>query len=123
MAQEVNLNPEDVQELEAAQGKDVKESQEQQKVEINLDSSVIIAPPFKFISNLKRAGGNDEDPIFALMVANDATKVVFKGHSAKLRQVKAGLIQAMTAPTPTLYYVDVNSEIIDENSLIVETLA
>lgn len=124
MAQEMDLNEQEVKELEAAQAKEVTDSQvadhpqEEPKLEINLMTSVIIPPMIKFISDISLVNNGDKTrPIYEMTVSNDSVLVTFRAFAQKLRSIKIGLLQSMQLNQ--IYFIDVNPTITDENDVIV----
>lgn len=123
MAKEIDLKEKDVKELEAAQEKDVQESQDaapqqEQKVEINLMTSVVISPMIKFISNISLVEGTDKThPLYEMTVCNDKVNLTFRASAKKLRGLKINLLQAMQ--NNQIYIVDVNAVMEDpENDVL-----
>ncbi len=124
MAQEMDLNEQEVKELEAAQAKEVTDSQvadhpqEEPKLEINLMTSVIIPPMIKFISDISLVNNGDKTrPIYEMTVSNDSVLITFRAFAQKLRSIKIGLLQSMQLNQ--IYFIDVNPTITDENDVIV----
>lgn len=123
MAQEIDLNEKEAKELEAAQEKDVKESQdanppqEEGKVNINLMTSVIICPVVQYISNIAKSGGDFKSDCYDLTVANQSQTITFRGTGEKLRMIKAGILGAMQQNQ--IYIVDVDEAMGGNNQVIV----
>lgn len=124
MAQEIDLKEQEVKELEAAQAKEVMDSQvadhpqEEPKLEINLMTSVIIPPMIKFISDISLVNNGDKTrPIYEMTVSNDSVLITFRAFAQKLRSIKIGLLQSMQLNQ--IYFIDVNPIITDENDVIV----
>lgn len=124
MAQEIDLNEQEVKELEAAQAKEVTDSQvanhpqEEPELEINLMASVIIPPMIKFISDISLVNNGDKTrPIYEMTVSNDSVLITFRAFAQKLRSIKIGLLQSMQLNQ--IYFIDVNPTITDENDVIV----
>lgn len=122
MAQEIDLNEKEAKELEAAQEKDVKESQdanhpqEEGKVSINLMTSVIICPVIQYISNIFKSGDFKSD-CYDLIVANQSQTITFRGTGEKLRMIKAGILGAMQQNQ--IYVVEVDEAMGGNNQVIV----
>lgn len=122
MAQEIDLNEKEAKELEAAQEKDVKESQdanppqEEGKVSINLMTSVIICPVVQYISNIVKSGDRKAD-CYDLTVANQSQTITFRGTGEKLRMIKAGILGAMQQNQ--IYVVEVDDAMGGNNQVIV----
>lgn len=123
MAQEIDLNEKDVKELEAAQAKDVRDSQvaappQEQKVEINLMTSVIVSPAIKFISDIRLVDAKDKvHPLYDMTVCNDRVNLTFRASAQKLRGLKVNLLQAMQ--NNRIYICDVKQVMEDpENDVL-----
>lgn len=96
--------------------------QEEQKIQINLHTSLIIAPVIKFISDITVIpdNTNKENPIYQLTLVTDSLKCTFKGHATSIRALKANLIQSMQQNS--IYIANVTPVLEDEESLVYELL-
>ena len=113
MAEEHVLNPE-LQDAEKEQA-----AKQEEKVQINLNTSIIITPVVKFMGDIKTEtqGAN---PTFSLIVVTDAIKLKFTGKAQAIRGLKAGLLNALTQNQ--VYIANVSESLVEEGDLMYEIL-
>lgn len=90
-------------EVEMPKADEIKKDEvKNQQIQINLDSSLIIAPPIALISPITNCGEEE----FSFSVKNANSTIDFRGSLNKMRSLKANLLGAMQSNS--IYICDID---------------